>query len=152
MSRPVRRNVSSVVLVALLGSELGEDRICQRTLQHVLGQSLVFQRGLVRWTVDDSRDSFAGRLCHPDGSRNYTLDYVVPKLLSQFSLNLLGETGSSIVHGQEDEEIEVSFCPCFHHSDEFEQRRAPPAGRILDLEQMTAQPPLRQGLDCWARL
>src|SRR5207245_5078082 len=35
----------------MLGSQLCQDRIGERTLQHVLSQSLILQRGLVRWTV-----------------------------------------------------------------------------------------------------
>src|SRR2546430_13613682 len=105
----------------MLGSQLCQDRIGERTLQHVLSQSLILQRGLVRWTVYYSRDSFAGRLGHLDGPRNYTLDYIVPELFSQFSLDLLSESGSSIVHCQKDEEIEIGLGSRFYHSDESEQ-------------------------------
>src|SRR5437899_12170948 len=105
----------------MLGSQLCQDRIGERTLQHVLSQSLILQRGLVRWTVYHSRDSFAGRLGHLDGPRNYTLDYIVPELFSQFSLDLLSESGSSIVHCQKDEEIEIGLGSRFYHSDQSEQ-------------------------------
>src|SRR5438128_11148088 len=101
--------------------QLCQDRIGERTLLHVLSQSLILQRGLVRWTVYYSRDSFAGRLGHLDGPRNYTLDYIVPELFSQFSLDLLSESGSSIVHCQKHEEIEIGRGSRFYHADESEQ-------------------------------